>query len=49
VVAIQLPNWNEFPMAVAAAVTAGVPFCQLHSDFRARELGFILNFIRTAS
>jgi acyl-CoA synthetase (AMP-forming)/AMP-acid ligase II len=45
VVAIQLPNWLEFPVAVAAAVTAGVPFCQLHSDFRTRELEFMLNFV----
>jgi acyl-CoA synthetase (AMP-forming)/AMP-acid ligase II len=45
VIAIQLPNWNEFPVAVAAAVTAGIPFCQLHSDFRTRELEFMLNFV----
>ncbi|MBV9784921.1 MAG: AMP-binding protein [Acidisphaera sp.] len=45
VVAIQLPNWSEFPVAVAASVLAGVPFCQLHSDFRLRELTFMLQFI----
>lgn len=45
VVAIQLPNWNEFPIAIAASVIAGVPFCQFHSDFRVRELEFMLRFI----
>jgi acyl-CoA synthetase (AMP-forming)/AMP-acid ligase II len=45
VVAIQLPNWNEFPIAIAAATLAGVPFCQFHSDFRVRELEFMLGFI----
>lgn len=45
VVAIQLPNWNEFPVAIGAAVLAGVPFCQLHSDFRLRELEFMLRFV----
>ncbi len=45
VVAIQLPNWNEFPVAIAASVIAGVPFCQFHSDFRVRELEFMLRFI----
>ncbi|MCL2428717.1 MAG: AMP-binding protein [Alphaproteobacteria bacterium] len=45
VLAIQLPNWNEFPIAIAAAALAGVPFCQFHSDFRVRELEFMLGFI----
>src|SRR5208337_1337261 len=37
VIAIQLPNWSEFPVAVNAAMLAGIPFCQFHSDFRSRE------------
>jgi non-ribosomal peptide synthetase component E (peptide arylation enzyme) len=41
VVAIQLPNWSEFAVAVNAAMLAGVPFCQFHSDFRSREVEFI--------
>ncbi len=45
VVAVQLPNWSEFPIVIAAATIAGVPFCQLHSDFRNRELEFMLGFI----
>jgi non-ribosomal peptide synthetase component E (peptide arylation enzyme) len=44
VVAIQLPNWSEFAIAVNAAMMAGVPFCQFHSDFRSREVEFILRF-----
>jgi len=44
VVAIQLPNWSEFAVAVNAAMLAGVPFCQFHSDFRSREVEFILRF-----
>jgi acyl-CoA synthetase (AMP-forming)/AMP-acid ligase II len=44
VVAIQLPNWSEFAVAVNAAMLAGVPFCQFHSDFRSREVEFILGF-----
>lgn len=44
VIAIQLPNWNEFAVAVNAAMLAGVPFCQFHSDFRSREVEFILRF-----
>jgi acyl-CoA synthetase (AMP-forming)/AMP-acid ligase II len=44
VVAIQLPNWSEFAVAINAAMLAGVPFCQFHSDFRSREVEFILNF-----
>ena len=45
VVAIQMPNWCEFPVVICAAAAAGIPFCQLHSDFRARELEFMLGFI----
>jgi acyl-CoA synthetase (AMP-forming)/AMP-acid ligase II len=44
VIAIQLPNWSEFPIAISGAMLAGVPFCQFHSDFRAREIEFILGF-----
>ena len=44
VVAIQLPNWSEFAVALNAAMLAGVPFCQVHSEFRAGEVEFILGF-----
>ncbi len=44
VVAIQLPNWSEFAVALNAAQLAGIPFCQFHSDFRNREVEFILGF-----
>src|ERR1700751_3181086 len=44
VVAIQLPNWSEFAVAVNATMLAEIPFCQFHSDFRSREVEFILNF-----
>ncbi len=44
VVAVQLPNWNEFVIAINAAMRVGVPFCQYHSDFRSREVEFILGF-----
>ena len=44
VVAVQLPNWVEFAIAVNAAMLAGIPFCQYHSDFRSRETQFILDF-----
>ncbi|MFI5022590.1 MAG: AMP-binding protein, partial [Alphaproteobacteria bacterium] len=37
VIAIQLPNWNEFAVAVNAAMMLGIPFCQFHSDFRRKE------------
>ena len=49
VVAIQLPNWSEFAVAMNAAVLAGVPFCQYHSDFRAREVEFILRFTEASA
>ncbi|MBV9860690.1 MAG: AMP-binding protein [Alphaproteobacteria bacterium] len=49
VVAIQLPNWNEFAIAIGAAVLAGVPFCQFHADFRRRELEFMLRFTGAAA
>ena len=44
VVAVQLPNWNEFAVTINAAMLVGVPFCQYHSDFRSREVEFILGF-----
>jgi non-ribosomal peptide synthetase component E (peptide arylation enzyme) len=49
VVAVQLPNWNEFPVAINAAMLAGVPFCQFHVDFRAREVAFILRFTEASA
>ncbi len=44
VIAVQLPNWSEFAVTVNAAMLVGVPFCQYHSDFRSREVEFILGF-----
>ncbi len=44
VIAIQLPNWSEFAVAVGAASLAGIPFCHFHSDFRRKEVEFILRF-----
>jgi acyl-CoA synthetase (AMP-forming)/AMP-acid ligase II len=44
VIAIQLPNWSEFPIALSAAMLVGIPFCQFHSDFRHREVEFVLRF-----
>ena len=44
VIAIQLPNWNEIAVALYTSMMIGVPFCQYHSDFRARETEFILTF-----
>ena len=49
VVAIQLPNWSEFAVAVNAAMFAGIPFCQFHSDFRSKEVGFILEFTKAST
>ena len=49
VVAIQLPNWSEFAVALNAAMLAGIPFCQFHSDFRAREVEFILGFTQASA
>ncbi len=49
VVAIQLPNWIEFAIAVNAAMMAGIPFCQFHSDFRAKEVEFILGFAEASA
>ncbi len=44
VIAIQLPNWSECSIAINAAMLAGIPFCQFHSDFRSKEVEFILSF-----
>ena len=44
VIAVQLPNWSEFAVTVNAAMLVGIPFCQYHSDFRSREVEFILGF-----
>lgn len=44
VIAMQLPNWSEAAIVVNAAMLAGVPFCQFHSDFRSREVEFICGF-----
>jgi acyl-CoA synthetase (AMP-forming)/AMP-acid ligase II len=48
VVALQLPNWTEFAIVVNAAMLAGIPFCQVHSDFRAREIDFVLRYTGAA-
>lgn len=45
VIAIQLPNWAEFAIAINAAMMLGIPFCQFHSDFRRKEVEFILRFL----
>jgi non-ribosomal peptide synthetase component E (peptide arylation enzyme) len=44
VIAAQLPNWNEVVTVINAAMMAGIPFCQFHSDFRSREVQFICSF-----
>jgi acyl-CoA synthetase (AMP-forming)/AMP-acid ligase II len=49
VIAIQLPNWSEFPVAVSAAMLVGIPFCQFHSDFRHREVEFVLRFTEASA
>jgi len=49
VIAIQLPNWSEFTVAINAAMLAGIPFCQFHSDFRAREVELILSFTEASA
>jgi acyl-CoA synthetase (AMP-forming)/AMP-acid ligase II len=48
VVALQLPNWSEFAIVVSAAMLAGIPFCQVHSDFRSREIEFVLCYTGAA-
>jgi acyl-CoA synthetase (AMP-forming)/AMP-acid ligase II len=49
VIAIQLPNWSEFAVAVNAAMFVGIPFCQFHSDFRHREVEFVLRFTEASA
>jgi acyl-CoA synthetase (AMP-forming)/AMP-acid ligase II len=44
VVAIQLPNGVDFPIAINGAMRAGIPFCQFHHGFRAKEVEFVLRF-----
>jgi non-ribosomal peptide synthetase component E (peptide arylation enzyme) len=48
VIALQLPNWTEFAIVVNAAMLAGIPFCQVHSDFRSREIEFVLRYTSAA-
>jgi acyl-CoA synthetase (AMP-forming)/AMP-acid ligase II len=48
VIALQLPNWSEFAVIVNAATLAGIPFCQVHSDFRSREIEFVLRYTGAA-
>lgn len=45
VIAIQLPNWSEFVVAVNAAMMLGIPFCQFHIGFRRKEVEFVLRFL----
>jgi len=49
VIAIQLPNWSEFAVAINAAMLVGIPFCQFHSDFRHREVEFVLRFTEASA
>ena len=42
ILAIQLPNWCEFAIAINAAASVGVPFCQFHSGFSEGEVEFVL-------
>ncbi len=44
VVAVQLPNCVEFAIVINAAMIAGIPFCQFHHGFRAKEVEFVLRF-----
>ena len=44
VIAIQLPNGTDFPVAINAAMRAGIPFCQFHHGFRSKEVAFVLGF-----
>jgi acyl-CoA synthetase (AMP-forming)/AMP-acid ligase II len=48
VIALQLPNWTEFAIVVNAAMIAGIPFCQVHSDFRSREIEFVVRYTGAA-
>lgn len=49
VIGIQLPNWNEFAIAVNSAMLAGIPFCQFHADFRSKEVELVLGFTNAAA
>jgi len=49
VIGIQLPNWNEFAIAINSAMLAGIPFCQFHADFRSREVELVLGFTDAAA
>lgn len=44
VIGVQLPNWSEFASAVGACGKMGAVFCQFSSEFRRREVEFILRF-----
>ncbi len=44
VIAVQLPNWVEYSIVVNSAIMVGIPFCHFHSDFRSKEVEFILDF-----
>jgi acyl-CoA synthetase (AMP-forming)/AMP-acid ligase II len=44
VVAVQLPNRLGFVFVLAAVVRLGAVFCQFPTDYRAREVEFILGF-----
>jgi acyl-CoA synthetase (AMP-forming)/AMP-acid ligase II len=44
VVTVQLPNWIEFAACFMAAERIGAVAIQISTDFRAREVSFILGF-----
>ncbi|MGH7683502.1 MAG: AMP-binding protein, partial [Vulcanimicrobiaceae bacterium] len=46
VIAVQLPNGIDFPLAINGAMRAGIPFCQFHHGFRSKEVAFVLGFSR---
>jgi acyl-CoA synthetase (AMP-forming)/AMP-acid ligase II len=46
VIAVQLPNGVDFPLAINAAMRAGILFCQFHHGFRSKEVAFVLGFSR---
>jgi non-ribosomal peptide synthetase component E (peptide arylation enzyme) len=48
VIAVQLPNWIEYAIVVNSAIIVGIPFCHFHSDFRSKEVEFILDFTGAA-
>ncbi len=49
VVTIQLPNWIEFACAFFAVERLGAIAIQVSTDFRERELAFILEFSNSAA